>query len=315
MALFRKMPRMLFVLGIIGIYCTVVWLGLTERNRRSLSIVEASAKTSDFVVINATVTAVDTAQGLIHERIRLIPKGRFAIDRATPATDLKLLINSASGKQSVVFSKGDRIFPVEFTSLLVGDRNRYPFHSYVTEIDVLVTAASKKKAEVVPEQPLQNDSDPLSITLEVGRNDLNDSETIPINENVTASIPGIRFLGDVTLDDRYKITRTTISVRRAYNAIAMSVIVMSVMVILSISNLATVLRVISTPGEINLIPLSLCVALIFGLPALRSVQPGVPARLEYWGTISLSSGRNLSYLSRRLHLLGYGLLDPRDYAE
>jgi Domain of unknown function (DUF4436) len=29
-------------------------------------------------------------------------------------------------------------------------------------------------------------------------------------------------------------------------------------------------------NEINLIPLSLCVALIFGLPALRNIQPGVP---------------------------------------
>jgi hypothetical protein len=37
-----------------------------------------------------------------------------------------------------------------------------------------------------------------------------------------------------------------------------------------------VLHVAASPGEVNLVPLSLCIALIFGLPALRNVQPNVP---------------------------------------
>jgi hypothetical protein len=37
-----------------------------------------------------------------------------------------------------------------------------------------------------------------------------------------------------------------------------------------------VLHMTASPGEVNLVPLSLCVALIFGLPALRNVQPNVP---------------------------------------
>jgi hypothetical protein len=37
-----------------------------------------------------------------------------------------------------------------------------------------------------------------------------------------------------------------------------------------------VLKTAASQDEINLVPLSLCVTLIFGLPALRNVQPGVP---------------------------------------
>jgi hypothetical protein len=37
-----------------------------------------------------------------------------------------------------------------------------------------------------------------------------------------------------------------------------------------------VLRANASPGEVNLLPLSLSVSLIFGLPALRNIQPGVP---------------------------------------
>src|ERR1700733_11687897 len=153
-----KIMRVFVVVAMMAIYCTVVWLGLTERSRRSLSITKSSSSTNDFVIINTTVTSIDTAQGLLHERIRLVPEGKFALDKTTPATDLKLLINSASGKQTVIFPKGERIFPIEFTSILTGNQNRYPFDTYMTYIDVLVTAPAAKVSQVVPEEKLQTDA-------------------------------------------------------------------------------------------------------------------------------------------------------------
>ena len=49
------------------------------------------------------------------------------------------------------------------------------------------------------------------------------------------------------------------------------------MVGLAISVLAMVLHVRTASGEWDLVPLSLSLSLIFGLPALRNVQPGVPS--------------------------------------
>jgi hypothetical protein len=272
----HKITRVLFVIGIIAIYFAVLWMGLTEERRRSLTIAKSSASNGDFVIINVQVTSVNIPQGLLQERVRLIPMGRFALDKARPATDLRLLVNSVSGKQVEIFPKGERIVPIEVTSLLSGNQNRYPFDHYSTDIDLLVTTPVKKRVQPLPEQKLDNPADPLATTLVVGTNDLDRSETVPISENFTAVFSGIKFDGTVTVDDTYKLMHTTIEMRRANNVISLSLIVMTVMFVLAVSIMGMVLRVAASPGEVNLVPLSLCVALIFGLPALRNVQPNLP---------------------------------------
>jgi hypothetical protein len=277
MGILGKILRLSAVVAVMLVYFSVLWIGLTEESRRSLTIVKSSSSSDDFVIINMRITSIDTAQGLVRERIRLLPMGRFAIDKNTPATDLKLLLNSVSGNQTVVFPKGERIVPVDTTTLLSGNPNRYPFDRYTADIDILVTAPSRKKAESVPEENLENNANPDSATsLIIGTSDLSHSETIPIRENFTASIPGIKFSGTVTQDDTYKLMQTTIAMRRANNVISVSVFVMIITFILAISVVAMVFHVSATPGEMNLLPLSLCVTLIFGLPALRNIQPGVP---------------------------------------
>jgi len=276
MSILAKITRLCAVVAVILVYCTVLWLGLTEESRRALTIVKSSATNNDFVIVNIRAMSLDTAQRLLHERIRLIPMGRFAIDKTTPASDLKLLINSASGKQAVVFPKGERIIPFEFSSLLTGNPNRYPFDRYTTDIELVVTAPAQKMAEPAPEDNLDENADPSAITLIVGASDLDHSETIPINENFIASIPGVKFEGTVTQNDTYKLMHTTIAMRRANNVITVSVFVMILMFVLAISVVAMVLHVNASPGEMNLLPLSLCITLIFGLPALRNIQPGVP---------------------------------------
>jgi len=259
------------------VYVTVLWLGITEKNRRSLRITRSSSSSNDFVMITVRVTSIDTVQGLLHERIRLVPEGRFAMDKNTPAVDLRLLLNSMSGKQSVVFPKGERIVSIDSTTLLLGNPNRYPFDRYTSNIDLLITVPAQQGAVSVPEDRSEDDADSLSNSaLIVGTSDLNHSETIPIQEDFTASISGIKFSGAVNHDGTYKLMRTTIAMRRANNVITLSLIVMTVMLVLATSIVGMVLRVTVTPGEINLLPLSLCVALIFGLPALRNVQPSVP---------------------------------------
>ena len=276
MGFLNKIIRVIFVIGIIAIYFTVLWMGITEENRRSLTIVKSSASSDDFVTVNVRVTSVNTSQGLLYERISLVPMGRFALDEATPATDLRLLINSVSGNQVVVFPKGERIIPIEISGLLSGNQNRYPFDHYSTEIDLLVTAPVKKKVQPLSEQRFDDTANPLAAIPVVGTNDLDHSETIPINESFTATFPGIKFDGTVTKNDTYKLMHTTIAMRRANNVISVSLIIMTVMFVLAVSVMGMVLQVIALPGEINLVPLSLCIALIFGLPALRNVQPNVP---------------------------------------
>jgi hypothetical protein len=276
MGILGRIFRVSAVLAVILVYCTVLWMGLTEESRRALTIVQSSATDNDFVIANVRVTSIDTAQGLLHGRIRLIPMGRFAIDKTSPAANLTLLINSVSGKQSVVFPKNERIVAIDFSCVLSGNQNRYPFDHYSTDIELVVTAPAKKKAQPLPEDTLDQNADPLATTLIVGANDLDNSEPIPIKENFVASIPGIKFDGTVTENSTYKLMQTAVAMRRANNVITISLMVMGLMFVLAVSIVRMVLTVTASPGAMNLLPLSLSITLIFGLPALRSIQPGVP---------------------------------------
>jgi hypothetical protein len=112
--------------------------------------------------------------------------------------------------------------------------------------------------------------------LVVGASDLSKSETVPIKENFDASVTGVKFEGSVTEDNAYKLVRTSLAMRRANNVIAVSLLIMLVMFVLAISIMTMGLRVMASADAANLLPLSLCVSLIFGLPALRDTQPGVP---------------------------------------
>jgi hypothetical protein len=275
MGIFGKLFRVSSVLAVILVYFTVLWLGLTEESRRSLTV-ESSSAGEDFVIANVRITSVDTAQGLVHGRIRLVPMGRFAIDKTTPATNLTLLVNSISGRQKTTFPKGERIIPIEFTGLLHGNQSTYPFDRYTTEIEVVITAPAKKKPAALPEDTIDENADPLATTLIVGANDLEESEPAPIKENFLASIPGFKFEGTVTENSAYKLMQTAIAMRRANNVITISLMIMATMFALAVSIVRMVLTVTASPGEMNLLPLSLSITLIFGLPALRSVQPGVP---------------------------------------
>ncbi len=269
--------RVAAVLAILAFYLTVVWLGLTEEGRRALAIKGATPGSDDYVIINVRVTLVDTALGLLHGRIRIIPMGRFAQDEATPASDLTLLMNSVSGKQTVVFPGGERIYPIDFTGVLVGNQNRYPFDKYISNIEFVVITPTPKPAPLPEETPPVETLDPLESPLIVGSSDLVQSETVTIKENFSVSIPGFKFEGNVAPVGEYKLMHSTVTIRRARNVVVVSVAVMVVMFLLAISVMFVVLRTISSAGDISLVPLSLCIALIFGLPALRNTQPGVPA--------------------------------------
>lgn len=276
MSIRAKITRLFAILAVILVYCTVLWLGLTEESRRALTIVKSSATDNDFVIANIKITSVDTTQGLLHGRIRIIPMGRFGIDKTTPAANLTLLVNSVSGKQKTVFPKGERIVPIDFSILLTGSQSRYPFDRFTTDIELVITAPAKKKSEPPPDDTLDENADSLSTTLIVGANDLDNSEPVPIKENFVASIPGIKFDGTVTENSTYKLMQTAVAMRRANNVISISLMVMGLMFVLAISIVRMVLTVTASPGVMNLLPLSLAITLIFGLPALRSIQPGVP---------------------------------------
>jgi hypothetical protein len=93
---------------------------------------------------------------------------------------------------------------------------------------------------------------------------------------LSASTPGLKFEGNVSRESSLKVTGIGLKIRRADNTIFVSILLMILMGALAIDLLAMVFKAVTRGPKVDLIPLSLSISLIFGLPALRNVQPGVP---------------------------------------
>lgn len=273
---FSRTVRAMVLLAIVALYFFSLWSSQTEENRRAMNMTEVEPS-GDYVQLDIRITGIDPVKGLLYERIRLIPRGAIAMDRNRPAQDLTLLLNSVAGQQTIHLPKGERIDPIDAAINLVGDNNKYPFDIYRADLDVLV---SQKVARTPVEVPFLSPdvlSDPTEPGgLVVGAGDLEESIPLPVRERVNASIPQFKFNGSVMHDDVKKLTRTHISARRANNVILSSVVIMVTMMGLAVSITAMAIKATRPGVQFDLLPLSLSISLIFGLPALRNTQPGVP---------------------------------------
>jgi uncharacterized protein (DUF983 family) len=203
--------------------------------------------------------------------------GSIARDEVTPAKDMKLLINNVRGQQEFDLPQGKRINRIEAVFPLNGNLNKYPFDHYETTMWLLITippssnkAAPSKSPEYHPEEALHERQ------LAVGAVTLQRSTPIPLSLAVSAAIPGIKFEGTVTRNESTQVTGIAMNLRRADSLIGVSVLINLMMTGLAVSVLAMVLQVTTAKREFSLLPLSMSMTLIFGLPALRNVQPGVP---------------------------------------
>ena len=268
--------RTLLILSILVFYCASLLRNLDEGRRRSLKLRD-DADSTDHVVISVLVTGVNPATQELTAQISLRPQGALSRDEVTPAVDLKLLTNSVRSQQEFDFPKGKRMNRIEAIFPLNGQVNKYPFDRYGTTLWLLMTTPARKiqpqtsnVPESTEEEALQGDH------LAVGTTALRQSTIVPLTIILSASTPGIKFEGTVSRESSLKVTGVELEIRRADNVIAVSILVMMLMIALAMSLLSMVFKTTTTGRKVDLVPLSISIALIFGLPALRNVQPGVP---------------------------------------
>ncbi len=272
--------RTLLLLSILVFYCVILLLNLNEGARRSLQLRD-DAGSPDHVVASVLVTGVNPSTQELTAQITLRPQGGLAEDEVTPAVDLTLLTNNVRSQQEYHFPKGKRINRIEAVFPLNGELNRYPLDHYRTTLWLLMTTPGRKtqpQPSKTPEngQAVGEDHAYQSDHLAVGATALQQSTAVPLTIALSASTPGIKFEGNVSRESSRKITGIKLQIRRADNVIAVSVLIMTLMSGLALSLLGMVVKAMTSGPKIDLVPLSISISLIFGLPALRNVQPGVP---------------------------------------
>jgi hypothetical protein len=203
--------------------------------------------------------------------------GDIAIDPVTPAANLKFFLNEIEGPQEIDFPRGQSMNPISAVFAVDGNSNRYPFDRYTSAIRIIVskdiqTRRSQlpvKKAKQIAAEPDSAVDDFLAAPSQKG-------EPVQINSSIIASIPGIKFLGVRVERPDLGVEGFNLVMRRSDNVIIVALLIMLLIMSLAVSVLFMSLQALGSEEELQLLPLSLCVSLLFGLPALRNAQPAVP---------------------------------------
>jgi hypothetical protein len=196
---------------------------------------------------------------------------------------LKFYVNNFPGQQEFDFPVGQGMTRIEATVPLEGDLNRYPFDKYECNIWLFVDTPPPPKAPQASQvahdnAPLNNDKvDVAEAELALDKDSLQKNLPVPLSISVSASTPGVKYSGEVIRTKDSSATRVHLNLARPYNVINTSITVMILMMGLALAIVAMVVNRIMSRDTSNLLPLSLSISLIFGLPALRNIQPGVPS--------------------------------------
>lgn len=284
-----SLGRIVFIFLIIFLYAGILIYNLNESHRRSLKL-NQNGRVADGVHVMVEVIGVDVAHKQVKARIQMRLAGSVAKDEFTSAVNLRFLINTVQGQQRYEFLRGERMIPIEGTFALAGEQNMYPFDKHEATFAFLATKpghvakplpppATKPKQEG-KENKVNSEMDGLTLQENseklVGASELAKYAPVPISLDMIASIPGFKFSGESQRSDLEEITLIKLNLQRAQNVIVVSVGIQLMMLMLALSILAMVIYGTIHGKESALIPLSISATLIFGLPALRDTQPGIP---------------------------------------
>ncbi len=267
---------------IAGIYLSSLWLSFTDSDRRAFSL-EVPAASADHLTISVSVVHVDVPRLEMTTRLSFHLAGSLAQDETTPARDLKLVLNTISGPQEFDFPKGQRINPIEAVFPLEGDVNLYPFDRYSGVVWLFATMPQKGKATPAPapDAPTNAVSSELAATpdLPVSAKALEQNVHVDTRTKFSATIPGLSFgrSGLMKSAQAYKgLTGIRVELKRSNHVLFIAIVTMLMMVGLSGGMVVMVLNVVSGGREMEVFQVTMATSLIFGLPALRNIQPGVP---------------------------------------
>jgi hypothetical protein len=297
--------RILTIPLVIVFYLAVLYYNLHESDRRALTLKHDIPAATDAVHVSLKIVNLDVAHGEITARMQIRLTGKIAKDEFTPAVNLQFLVNAFQGQQRFELERGERVRPLTVTFPLVGEQNLYPFDTYEA---LLAFVATKPGQEVKPAPAPEPEPEPAPSSASasaagestsileqlkkavageteepppdqvklVGKSELASRAQVPVLIDLSASIPGFKFDGEIIETGQEQMTGIQLKLRRANNVIVASLGIQLMMVLLALSMLAMVLFGTMKGKGAAIDPLYIAPVLIFGLPALRDTQPGVP---------------------------------------
>src|SRR4051812_21092699 len=136
----------LIVLFVVG-FVLVLRAYKQEGERRAAVISESGERDPNHVEVFVKLVNVDPIKGDASARLDFVPHGDLTPDNGnTISRDIKLFVNSATGKQEHVFEKGKRMNPVDVTmNLYDGAVTDYPFDHHKAYLEMSLESVTKEK--------------------------------------------------------------------------------------------------------------------------------------------------------------------------
>ena len=314
----HRLPRLHAVLIAVvsAVYLASLWFNFTEAERRSVSL-EIPPAGTDYLQVDVDVVYVDLLRSEITTRISFRLAGQLAQDDLTPANDLQLVLNSSKGQQQFDFPKGQRINPIEVVFPLKGDLNFYPFDHHKGVLWLFVTFPATKQAVLQPISEPRVNIVPEDVAntpgLPVSTSSLEQRIQVDTRTTFTATIPGLTFRNSQSVQSAEALkglTGIAVNLTRSTNVVFISVIAMSMMAALAVGLVIMVFQIVSGSRHMATFHIPMAVSLIFGLPALRNIQPGVPPQGTFADTIAFTWAE-IAAAGSAIALIAHWLFHPR----
>lgn len=278
----RRLSTALSAVVLAAIYFASLAFSLTEADRRSVAL-ETKPMGPDNIHVEIEVVGVDLMRSELTTRISFQLAGKLAEDKLIPAADLRLVVNGVRGQQQFDFTKGQRIDPIEVIFPIEGNANMYPFDHHKANLWLFLTLRKPAQAMALPkpDSPIGNVPEELarSPSLPISTTSIEQAVQADTETRFSASIPGVSFQGTLPAQGAQNLKGLTgfeVHMNRSLGVVFISVTSMVMMGALGIALVLMVLRIVARGRHIASFHIPMAVSLIFGLPALRNMQPGIP---------------------------------------
>jgi hypothetical protein len=213
----------------------------------------------DRLEVTGKITKLDPVRGDLLMRLSFQPQGQLlAPDEVSPTKTLVLDANSVEGEAQQFYPAGVTMDPLDITLNVDGTASNYPFDRHTAQL-VLDLG-----------RPVTGDQGPPV------KGQVLDYVPVPIALNLTAVQPGYRIALRQVGPFEAGILRVQLSVRRSLTVISFAMFVMLVEWLLALGTLAVTLMVAIRGRRPEVAIFAWLATMLFALPPLRDVMPGVP---------------------------------------
>jgi hypothetical protein len=294
-----KAKDIIVAIGVLVVFAIalVVVLNIyeSESEKRSAAISDLGDKDPNHIEVDVKLVSIDPNKGDVTARLEFVPKGHFSKDGGlTLERDLKLFVNSATGKKELDFETGKRMNPMEVViNMYDGLVTDYPFDHHRAFLELYFLPANReggkdkqKPIEAGTAKPAEAAATPTPEGKPAEKKDeAKPKETeaaapaeddVPIGVDFLGSIHGFRIDAAKSHESTDDYVGIDMTISRASTVKFFAIFIILMMWGLTIAVIFLTLSVVARGRKVEIGMFSFLAALLFAFAAVRNSQPGAP---------------------------------------